>query len=67
MSILENLLFGLDNREEVSKDDVVDACKLANAHEFIETMEEKYETRIGEKGVRFINYMNFKEWRRNIR
>ena len=52
-TILENLLYGFDGdeREKVTKKQVLDACKMANAHEFIMDTEEQYETRIGEKGV----------------
>lgn len=32
------------------QEEVVAACKAANAHEFILEMEEGYETRVGEKG-----------------
>eukprot|EP00434_Breviolum_minutum_P016837 symbB.v1.2.014854.t1/scaffold1095.1/size138309/2 len=48
-SIEENLAYGLGR--EHSKEEVVAACKAANAHEFILEMEEGYETRVGEKGI----------------
>eukprot|EP00392_Amoebophrya_sp_AT5.2_P012436 g12539.t1 len=50
-SILDNLLYGLPNRETIPTAAVVEACKLANAHEFIMETEDKYQTRVGEKGV----------------
>jgi len=50
-SILENLLYALDDKDKITKDEVIEACKMANAHEFIWDMEEKYETRVGEKGI----------------
>jgi len=47
-SIEENIIFG---RERDSKR-VVEVCKLANAHEFIETFPEGYKTRVGERGLK---------------
>ena len=32
------------------QEEVIAACKAANAHEFILEMEEGYDTRVGEKG-----------------
>jgi len=34
------------------QEEVVAACKAANAHEFILEMEEGYDARVGEKGRR---------------
>lgn len=48
-SIEENLAYGLGR--EHSKEEVIAACKAANAHEFILEMEEGYDTRVGEKGI----------------
>ncbi|CAD7951320.1 unnamed protein product [Amoebophrya sp. A25] len=50
-SILNNLLYGMPNRDTVSTAEVVHACKLANAHSFIMETEDGYQTRVGEKGV----------------
>jgi subfamily B ATP-binding cassette protein MsbA len=36
--------------EHTSKDEVIQAAKVANAHEFIMSLEEGYETNIGERG-----------------
>ena len=36
--------------EGVSEEDVINAAKIANAHEFIEKMEMGYETNIGDRG-----------------
>ena len=47
-SIRENIAFGLDN---VSDEDVVEAAKAAQAHDFIMAMEKGYETEVGERGV----------------
>jgi ABC-type multidrug transport system fused ATPase/permease subunit len=48
-SIEENLAYGLGRTH--SNDELVAACKAANAHDFIMEMEEQYETRVGEKGI----------------
>lgn len=48
-SIEENLAYGLGR--PYTHDEVVDACKAANAHEFIMETEEQYETRVGERGM----------------
>lgn len=51
-SIHENLVYGLPKKEQITREEVVAAAKLANAHEFIMETEEGYETRVGEKGIR---------------
>ncbi len=48
-SIKWNVEFG---REGVNIEEVYEVAKLAHAHDFIEDLPEKYETQIGEKGVR---------------
>ncbi|MDF2879157.1 MAG: transporter permease, partial [Clostridia bacterium] len=48
-TVYENIAYGL---ETASKVQVVEAAKAAHAHDFIETMEEGYDTLIGERGVR---------------
>jgi ATP-binding cassette, subfamily B, bacterial len=47
-SIAENILYG---RLGASMEEVVEAAKDANAHDFIMRMPEKYETRLGERGA----------------
>jgi ATP-binding cassette subfamily B protein len=37
---------------DANRDEVIAAAKLANAHEFIENLQQGYNTQIGEKGVR---------------
>jgi subfamily B ATP-binding cassette protein MsbA len=44
-----NIAYG---RRDVAPERVVEAARLANAHEFIQAMPEGYQTRIGERGVR---------------
>ncbi|MBI2619754.1 MAG: ABC transporter ATP-binding protein [Ignavibacteriales bacterium] len=47
-TIYENIRYG---RLEASELEVTDAAKVANAHGFIETLEKKYHTEVGERGV----------------
>jgi len=47
-SIAENIAFG---KPGATRDEVVDAAKAAQAHEFIEGFKEGYDTVIGERGV----------------
>jgi subfamily B ATP-binding cassette protein MsbA len=46
-TILENIAFG---RPEATKDEVVAAAKLANAHDFISAMPLGYDTLVGDRG-----------------
>ncbi len=48
-SVFNNIAFGIEN---VKMEDVVAAAKIANAHEFIETMPDGYYTNIGDRGVK---------------
>ena len=45
----ENILFG---RPDANEREVVEAAKIANAHEFIAQLPEGYDTLIGERGVK---------------
>ena len=47
-SIRENIAFGLNG---VSDDEVIEAAKAAQAHDFILAMSKGYETEVGERGV----------------
>lgn len=46
-SVKNNILFG---RPDATDEEVIQAAKVANAHEFISNMEDGYETFIGERG-----------------
>ena len=48
-SIYENIVFGLEN---VTKEEVIEAAKVANAHEFIMASPQGYETNIGDRGTK---------------
>ncbi len=48
-TIAENIAYA---RRGATDQQIVDAARLANAHDFIETLSEGYETFIGERGVR---------------
>ncbi len=48
-SIAENIQYGKDN---ATKKEVEKVAKLANAHEFINKLPEKYDTFVGERGVK---------------
>jgi ATP-binding cassette, subfamily B, bacterial len=48
-SVRDNIAYG---RHNASHEEVEDAARRANAHEFIERLPEKYETFIGERGVK---------------
>lgn len=47
-TIMDNIRYA---KPEVSHLEVVDVCKMANAHEFIMNLDNQYQTEIGEKGV----------------
>ena len=48
-SVFKNIAFG---KPEANKEDVIKAAKIANAHAFIEQLENGYDTMIGERGTR---------------
>ncbi len=46
-TVFNNIAFGIKN---VTEDQVIEAAKIANAHEFISKMPEGYQTNIGDRG-----------------
>ncbi len=48
-TVFNNIAFGMPN---VSEADVIEAAKVANAHEFISKMPEAYQTNIGDRGTK---------------
>ncbi|MEO6825021.1 MAG: ABC transporter ATP-binding protein/permease [Nitrosospira sp.] len=48
-SIYYNIAYG---RPEASREDVIEAARSAHIHDFIETLPDKYETTVGERGLK---------------
>lgn len=48
-TIRDNILYG---REDASEDQLVEAAKMGNAHDFIMDLADGYDTRVGERGVK---------------
>lgn len=48
-TIAENIAFGM---KEIDIKNIIEACKMANIHEFIEALPEKYNTVVGERGAK---------------
>ncbi|NXA55097.1 MDR1 protein, partial [Nothocercus julius] len=49
-TIAENIAYG-DNSREVPHEEIASAAKKANIHSFIESLPDKYNTRVGDKGT----------------
>jgi len=49
VSIMDNIRYG---KSDATDDEVVEAAKSANAHDFILEQENGYETQVGERGIR---------------
>ncbi|XP_058739518.1 ABC transporter B family member 15-like [Vicia villosa] len=47
-SIKENILFG---KEDATEEEIVEAAKICNAHDFISLLPNGYNTQVGERGV----------------
>lgn len=45
----ENILFG---RPDATEEEIIEAAKIANAHEFLDRLPDGYDTLIGERGVK---------------
>lgn len=48
-SILDNLLYA---KPEATFDEIVEACKKANIHDFIDSLQHKYDTQVGNRGLK---------------
>ena len=49
MSIYDNIAYG---NPKASKEEIIEAAKLAGAHEFISQLKDGYDTYVGERGVK---------------
>jgi ABC-type multidrug transport system fused ATPase/permease subunit len=47
-TVAENIAYG---RPDATREEIIEAAKLANADEFVERMPDKYDTMIGERGL----------------
>ena len=48
-TVMENIVYG---KPGASREEVIEAAKMAGAHEFIESLPQGYDTYVGERGVR---------------
>jgi ATP-binding cassette subfamily B protein len=48
-SVMDNIRYG---KPEATDEDVVKAAKLAFAHEFIDSLDNRYDTQLGERGIK---------------
>ncbi|KAH8870402.1 Multidrug resistance protein 1A [Schistosoma japonicum] len=51
LTIRENIAYG-DNTREVTMDEIVEAARAANIHDFIVTLPNQYETNVGQRGTK---------------
>ncbi|CAH8553964.1 unnamed protein product [Schistosoma intercalatum] len=49
LTIRENIAYG-DNSREVKMEEIIEAARAANIHDFITTLPEQYETKVGQRG-----------------
>jgi len=52
LSVRENLTYGIPDGEEITQEQIEKACRDANAHDFIMSWPEGYDTMVGERGVK---------------
>ncbi|MCL2227217.1 MAG: ABC transporter ATP-binding protein/permease [Oscillospiraceae bacterium] len=48
-TIKDNLIYA---RDDATDEEIIDACKKANIHDFIEGLPEKYDTEVGNRGLK---------------
>ncbi|MBE9034288.1 ABC transporter ATP-binding protein [aff. Roholtiella sp. LEGE 12411] len=48
-TVLENIAYG---RLDATKNEIIAAAKLANAHDFIQQLPQSYDTKVGDRGIR---------------
>jgi len=52
LSVRENLIYGIPDGEEITQEQIEKACRDANAHDFISSWPDGYDTMVGERGVK---------------
>ena len=52
LSVRENLLYGVDREDEITQDEIDQACRDANAYDFITSWPNGFDTLVGERGVK---------------
>lgn len=50
-TIAENVAYGHTDPSSVTSEEITEACKKADIHDFIISLRDKYETKVGDKGV----------------
>ncbi|ORZ10103.1 P-loop containing nucleoside triphosphate hydrolase protein [Absidia repens] len=50
LSIGDNIRYGVDESKNVTQEEVEEACKSSNIHNFITSLPQGYDTRVGDKG-----------------
>ncbi|GJJ74770.1 ATP-binding cassette, subfamily B (MDR/TAP), member 1 [Entomortierella parvispora] len=51
-SIKQNIIYGIRRGQSIPTDqEIEDACRMSNAHDFISKLPDKYDTMVGEKGA----------------
>lgn len=50
-SIKENILYGAEEPDKITDEDLVKVCKEANVYEFVQQLPEGFDTVVGERGV----------------
>lgn len=50
-SIRDNILYGADNPETITEEELVKVAKEANVYEFIQNLPQGFDTLVGERGV----------------
>ena len=51
-SIKQNIIYGIRRGQAIpTHQEIEDACRMSNAHDFISKLPDKYDTMVGEKGA----------------
>jgi ABC-type bacteriocin/lantibiotic exporter with double-glycine peptidase domain len=45
-------MFGIELDKQIDLNEIIEAAKVANAHDFIMSFEKQYDTIVGERGIR---------------